>query len=62
MKADTGNVLSQSGAIDGSDERERLILDPESGYNGMIVEEVPSDPEVNENDWDAAQMGGEPVG
>jgi hypothetical protein len=62
LKADTGNVLSQSGAIDGSDERERLILDPESGYNGMIVEEVPSDPEVNENDWDAAQMGGEPVG
>lgn len=35
LKADTGTVLMMSGAISGDDERDRLIADPESGYNGL---------------------------
>lgn len=57
LKAETGNILSQSGAIDGYDERERIIADPESGYTGLVVEEVPNNPEINENDRDAETMG-----
>lgn len=52
LKAETDNILSQSGAIDGYDIRQRLVSDPESGYNGLAVEEVPSNPEVNENDFE----------
>ena len=48
IKADTGAVLVNSGAIDGYDERERLIADPESGYNGLVIEEMPSDPEEHD--------------
>lgn len=43
LKADTGLKLQQAGAIDGEDERQRLINDPDSGYNGM-PEEVAEDP------------------
>lgn len=39
LKADTGAVLMQTGAIDGMDERQRIINDPESGYTGVIDEE-----------------------
>jgi phage-related protein (TIGR01555 family) len=39
-KAETGQILMTSGAIDGNDERQRLIVDPESGYNGMEDEEI----------------------
>ena len=35
LKADTGSVLMNSGAIDGKDERTRIIADPESGYTGI---------------------------
>lgn len=35
VKAQTGVQLVQSGAIDGIDERNRLIADPESGYTGI---------------------------
>jgi hypothetical protein len=52
FKAQTGSLLSQSGAIDGYDERERIIADSESGYSGLNVEEVPENPEVNENDFE----------
>jgi len=40
MKAETGSTLMNSGAIDGEDERQRIINDPDSGYTG-ISEEMP---------------------
>lgn len=40
VKAETGQTLIMSGAIDGNDERRRLITDPESGYTGMEDEEI----------------------
>lgn len=57
LKAETGNILSQSGAIDGMDERERIIADPESGYTGLVVGDIPIPLEENENDKNAAEMG-----
>ena len=39
-KADTGAVLVASGAIDGMDERQRVITDPESGYTGIAYEGI----------------------
>jgi phage-related protein (TIGR01555 family) len=46
-KAQTDAHLSESGAIDGTDIRQRLITDPDSGYNGMdpIVPNGPGDRE-----------------
>lgn len=48
MKAETGNLLMQAGAIDGMDERQRIINDPESGYTGVVDDqpelEILSDP------------------
>lgn len=38
-KAETGQALMVSGAIDAEDERQRIINDPHSGYNGVIDEE-----------------------
>ena len=38
FKAETGQILIVSGAIDANDERNRLISDPKSGYNGVIDE------------------------
>lgn len=40
VKAQTGNALTTSGAIDGEDERMRIIADEDSGYSG-ISDEVP---------------------
>lgn len=34
-KAETGSILIMDGAIDGEDERNRVINDTQSGYNGM---------------------------
>ena len=48
IKAETGQVLIVSGAIDGQDELDRIINDKESGYNG--VESVKNDPEGMEFD------------
>jgi hypothetical protein len=45
-KAETGQILIQSGAIDGEDERNRLITDESSGYNGLPTAE----PELPEDD------------
>jgi phage-related protein (TIGR01555 family) len=42
LKADTGSVLMMTGAINGEDERDRIISDPESGYNGL----TPGAPEI----------------
>lgn len=39
LKAEAGNALINSGAIDGEDERKRIVADKESGYNGLIHEE-----------------------
>lgn len=39
FKAETGNVLVQSGAIDGMDERKRIVADKDSGYNGLLHED-----------------------
>jgi len=36
-KADTGQVLIMSGAIDAEDERQRIINDPLSGYSGLSL-------------------------
>jgi len=46
MKAETGATLMGSGAIDGQDERTRIINDPESGYNGLDEMAPEQDPEV----------------
>lgn len=35
-KADTGQILMQSGAIQPEDERQRLINDADSGYSGIV--------------------------
>lgn len=35
LKAETGKVLAEIGAIDGQDERARVMADPDSGYNGL---------------------------
>ena len=42
-KAETGQTLITSGAIDGNDERERIITDPDSGYTGLINEDRETD-------------------
>lgn len=34
-KAEAGQILMNSGAIDGNDERDRIIADPMSGYSGI---------------------------
>lgn len=39
LKADTDSVVSTLGAIDGYDVRKRLINDPDSGYNGLEMQE-----------------------
>jgi phage-related protein (TIGR01555 family) len=41
--AETGQILATSGAIDGQDERARIIADPNSGYSGISDEAVDSD-------------------
>jgi phage-related protein (TIGR01555 family) len=39
LEAETGQTLVSSGAIDGMDERKRIVLDKESGYNGLLHED-----------------------
>lgn len=43
LKADTGAILMTTGAIDGQDERLRIINDPQSGYNGLTGEDMPEE-------------------
>lgn len=49
IKAQTSASLIASGAIDGIDERQRLIADKDSGYNGIAdrVPEMPNDDEAD---------------
>lgn len=35
IKAEAGQILVNSGAIDGQEERNRLMADPKSGYTGL---------------------------
>ena len=44
-KSETGQTLIMSGAIDGNDERQRLINDPDSGYSGLTDEDIDSEPD-----------------
>lgn len=41
-KADTGAVLIEAGVISAEEERNRIASDPDSGYNGLDADEVPS--------------------
>lgn len=52
IKAQTGNALVTSGAIDGTDERTRVIADKDSGYNGLD-DRVPDMPGDDDGDPDA---------
>lgn len=49
-KAQTGNALTASGAIDGEDERNRLMADKSSGYNGL------ADRVIEQDDGEAAAI------
>lgn len=54
-KADTAAVLANIGAIDGADERERIINDPNSGYTG-ISKDVP-EPDFHDENTNEGQEG-----
>jgi phage-related protein (TIGR01555 family) len=54
-KAETDAILINSGAIDGFDARQRLVNDPDSGYNGM-PEVVPGGPGDREHEQEMQQM------
>lgn len=60
IKADTGAVLVQSGAIDGQDERDRIIKDNSSGYDGLSAiapepeDETEDDETMNESEESTA--------
>lgn len=45
LKAEAGAIAIQSGAISPGEERARLIADPDSGYNGLIDEDLINEPE-----------------
>lgn len=51
LKAETGVLLMQTGAIDGQDERNRIMNDPKSGYIGL-EEEAPEEFEEPEEPSD----------
>lgn len=41
MKAETSAVLITAGAIDGEDVRKTIINDPDSGFNGLDIDDMP---------------------
>lgn len=47
MEAETDAVLIAAGAIDGEDARNRIIANPDSGYNGLSENTIAEDPEEN---------------
>jgi phage-related protein (TIGR01555 family) len=59
-KAQTDETLAQAGAIDGTDIRERLINDLDSGYNGLVPV-VPGGPGDREAQQEAEQPLETPV-
>jgi hypothetical protein len=50
LDADTGAVLIGAGVISPDEERARLANDPDSGYVGIEVNDVPADPELGDPD------------
>lgn len=56
IKADTGSALSAVGAIDGEDERRRIISEKDSGYTGISAE-MPDPPDFETNAL--SDLGGE---
>jgi hypothetical protein len=54
IKADTGQVLMQSGAIQPEDERRRIINDADSSYSGMVDMDEPYD-RIEESSGDFAE-------
>lgn len=48
QKAETGKILMESGAIDGNDERDRIISDPHSDYSGIEDKDVMEEALENE--------------
>ena len=59
LKADTGAVLTTSGAIDGQDERDRVINDPESGYSGL-TDDAPDESDPSEELLNDLELQPEP--
>lgn len=56
-KAETGRILMESGAIDGEEERNRIINDPDSGYSGLAtdpIDDVDADLETEFSDLTGA--------
>ena len=60
-EAETGNLLVNSGAIDGIDERNRLKADKNSGYNGLANRE-PEIPEEEDGSADGREGHNTPAG
>lgn len=53
FKAETGERLIMSGAIDGLEERQRITTDPHSGYTGLeerLPEEMPGETELSDEE------------
>lgn len=48
--ADTAGAMIDRGVISQQEERERLARDPESGYQGLDVEDMPEDPTIEEEE------------
>lgn len=59
IKADTDKVLVDAGALDSLDVRQRLIADPDSGYNGIeeMVEGGPGDRDAEQEEKQALLEG-----
>lgn len=59
LKADADNKWVQAGAIDGTDVRNRIISDPDSGYNGIpdIVPNGPGDRQAQQENEGAPLEG-----
>lgn len=47
-RAETGRILMETGAINSSEERARIIEDPDSGYNGLSEYDSDEDEEFSE--------------
>lgn len=54
FKAEAGNILVTSGAIDGMDERQRIINDKESGYNGLLHDDEIPDQQSDDTELEDA--------
>jgi len=55
VKAQAGQILIQSGAIDADDERSRIIADEQSGYTGIAAYEEPDEIETGPDEKEAGQ-------